>query len=131
MMPTDSRYHHFYVARSKEITVAKDKADLLQGTLDMLILKALSLGELHGYGIIQRIRQLSDEMLNVEQGSLYPALYRIEQKGWVSARWDIHETGREAKFYKLTRSGRKQLENQEASWDRLVLAITKVRQATT
>ncbi|HEX6043334.1 MAG TPA: PadR family transcriptional regulator [Pyrinomonadaceae bacterium] len=108
----------------------KDKADLLQGTLDMLILKALSLGELHGYGIIQRIRQLSDEMLNVEQGSLYPALYRIEQKGWVSARWDVNETGREAKFYKLTRSGRKQLETQEASWDRLVLAIAKVRQGT-
>lgn len=131
MMPTDSRYHHFYVARLKEIMVAKDRADLLQGTLDMLILKALSLGELHGYGIIQRIRQLSDEMLNVEQGSLYPALYRIEQKGWVSSKWDVHETGREAKFYKLTRTGRKQLETQEASWDRLVLAITKVRQATT
>src|SRR6476620_190587 len=126
MMPTDSRYH-----LSEGVRMAKDKADLLQGTLDMLILKALSLGELHGYGVIQRIRQLSDEMLNVEQGSLYPALYRIEQKGWVSSRWDIHETGREAKFYKLTRTGRKQLETQEASWDRLVLAITKVRQATT
>ena len=108
----------------------KNKADLLQGTLDMLILKALSLGELHGYGVIQRIRQLSDEMLNVEQGSLYPALYRIEQKGWVSARWDVHDTGREAKFYKLTRAGRKQLESEEQSWDRLVLAIAKVRQAT-
>src|SRR6476646_12073579 len=82
MMPTDSRYH-----LSEGVWMAKDKADLLQGTLDMLILKALSLGELHGYGVIQRIRQLSDEMLNVEQGSLYPALYRIEQKGWVSARW--------------------------------------------
>ena len=108
----------------------KNKAELLQGTLDMLILKALSLGELHGYGIIQRIRQLSDEILNLEQGSLYPALYRIEQKGWVSAHWDVHETGREAKFYKLTRAGRKQLETEEASWDRLVLAITKIRQAT-
>src|ERR1044072_4064509 len=96
----------------------------------MLILKSLSLGELHGYGIIQRIRQLSDEMLNVEQGSLYPALYRIEQKGWVSARWDVHDTGREAKFYKLTRAGRKQLETQEASWDRLVVAIAEGRQAT-
>src|SRR6202008_1415230 len=126
MMPTDPRYHTF----SREFDVTKDKADLLQGTLDMLILKALSLGELHGYGIIQRIRQLSDEMLHVEQGSLYPALYRIEQKGWVSARWDVHETGRDAKFYKLTRAGRKQLETQEASWDRLVLAIAKVRQAT-
>ncbi len=100
MMPTVSRYRPI----SKEIDVAKDKADLLQGTLDMLILKSLSLGELHGYGIIQRIRQLSDEMLNVEQGSLYPALYRIEQKGWVSARWDVHDTGHEAKFYKLTRA---------------------------
>jgi transcriptional regulator len=114
----------------KEFSVAKNKAELLQGTLDMLILRSLSLGELHGYGVIQRIRQLSDEMLNIEQGSLYPALYRIEQKGWVSSRWDIHETGREAKFYKLTRAGRKQLETEEASWDRLVLAIAKVRQAT-
>src|SRR6185369_11586065 len=104
MMPTDSRY--------EEIYMAKDKAELLQGTLDMLILKALSLGELHGYGIIQRIRQLSDEMLHVEQGSLYPALYRSEQKGWVSSRWDVHQTGREAKFYKLTRTGRKHLEAQ-------------------
>ena len=110
--------------------MAKNTADLLQGTLDMVILKALSLGELHGYGVIQRIRQLSDEMLNVEQGSLYPALYRIEQKGWVSSRWDVHETGRDAKFYKLTRAGRRQLESEEASWDRLVLAIAKVRQAT-
>src|SRR5678810_1450474 len=124
MMPTLSR-HRFGGSH-----VPKNKADLLQGTLDMLILKSLSLGELHGYGIIQRIRQLSDEMLNVEQGSLYPALYRIEQKGWVSSKWSVHETGRDAKFYKVTRSGRKQLEDQEASWDRLVLAVAKVRQAT-
>ena len=108
--------------------MAKDKADLLQGTLDMLILKALSLGELHGYGIIQRIRQLSDEMLNVEQGSLYPALYRIEQKGWVSARWDVHETGREAKFYKLTRAGRKQLQAETANWGRLSEAVSLILQ---
>ena len=108
----------------------REKADLLQGTLDMLILKALSLGALHGYGIIQRIRQLSDEMLHVEQGSLYPALYRSEQKGWVTSRWDTHDTGRRAKFYALTRAGRRHLEAEEASWDRLVLAVTKVRQAT-
>ena len=110
--------------------MTKQKADLLLGTLDMLILKALSLGALHGYGIIQRIRQTSDEMLNVEQGSLYPALYRIEQRGWVSSDWDTNETGRRAKFYSLTRAGRRQLEVEEASWDRLVLAIAKVRQAT-
>jgi PadR family transcriptional regulator len=110
--------------------LAKEKADLLQGTLDMLILKAVSLGPLHGYGIIQRIRQMSGEMLNVEQGSLYPALYRIEQRGWVSSQWDLNETGRRAKFYTLTNDGKKQLEVEEASWDRLALAIARVRQAT-
>jgi PadR family transcriptional regulator PadR len=110
--------------------VTRQKADLLQGTLDMLILKAVALGALHGYGIIQRIHQMSGEMLSVEQGSLYPALYRIEQKGWVTSKWGENETGRRAKFYALTRAGRRQLEAEEASWDRLVLAITKMRQAT-
>ena len=110
--------------------MAHQKADLLQGTLDMLILKALSLGPLHGYGIIQRIRQMSGEMLQVEQGSLYPALYRIEQRGWVSSDWDTHETGRRAKFYTLTKVGRKQLIEEEKSWDALTLAIAKMRQAT-
>jgi transcriptional regulator len=95
----------------------------------MLILKALSLGPLHGYGVIQRIRQLSGEMLNVEQGSLYPALYRIEQRGWVSSKWGVNETGRRAKFYTLTRAGRKQLTVEEKSWDLLALAIMKVREA--
>jgi PadR family transcriptional regulator PadR len=106
------------------------KAALLQGTLDMLILKALSLGPLHGYGVIQRIGQMSDRMLEVEQGSLYPALYRIEQRGWVTSEWDTNETGRRAKFYKLTRAGRRQLVVEEASWERLALAIAKVREAT-
>jgi PadR family transcriptional regulator PadR len=110
--------------------VGEHKADLLQGTLDMLILKSLSLGALHGYGIIQRIRQLSDEMLEVEQGSLYPALYRIEQRGWVRSKWETNETGRRAKFYTLTAAGRRQLVAEEASWDRLALAIAKIRQAT-
>ncbi len=106
------------------------KAGLLQGTLDMLILKALSLGPLHGYGVIQRIRQMSEELLVVEQGALYPALYRIEQKGWVSSKWGVNETGRNARFYKLTRAGRKQLALEESSWDLLALAIGKIRQAT-
>lgn len=110
--------------------MTRAKAELLQGTLDMLILKALSLGSLHGYGIIQRIRQLSDEMLLVEQGALYPALYRIEQRGWVSARWKVSETGRRAKFYTLTREGRSQLAAEEKSWDLLSLAVAKIRQAT-
>ncbi|HKX31190.1 MAG TPA: PadR family transcriptional regulator [Blastocatellia bacterium] len=110
--------------------MTQPKADLLQGTLDMLILKALSLGPLHGYGIIQRIRQMSEEMLKVEQGSLYPALYRIEQRGWVSSKWGLNETGRKAKFYKLTKAGQKQLTAEEKSWELLALAIAKVRQAT-
>jgi PadR family transcriptional regulator, regulatory protein PadR len=109
--------------------LTQPKADLLQGTLDMLILKALSLGPLHGYGIIQRIRQLSDELLEVEQGSLYPAVYRIEQRGWISSKWGVTETGRRAKFYRLTRAGSKQLTVEEESWDRLALAIAKVRKA--
>jgi transcriptional regulator len=108
----------------------ESQADLLQGTLDLLILKALTLGPLHGYGIARRIAQLSDEMLQVEQGSLYPALYRIEQRGWVKARWETNETGRRAKFYSLTPAGRRQLVVEEASWDRLSLAIAKVRSAT-
>ena len=110
--------------------MTRQKAELLQGTLDMLILRAVSHGPLHGYGIIQRIRQLSDEMLAVEQGSLYPALYRMEQKGWVSSKWEVNETGRRAKFYAITRAGRRRLEAEEAGWDRLVLAVSKVRQAT-
>ena len=110
--------------------MTQSKADLLQGTLDMLILKAVSLGPLHGYGIIQRIRQMSDEMLSVEQGSLYPALYRIEQRGWVKSKWGLNETGRRAKFYTLTKAGRRQLTVEEESWDRLALAIAKMRQAT-
>ncbi|MES1210973.1 MAG: PadR family transcriptional regulator [Acidobacteriota bacterium] len=108
----------------------EQKADLLKGTLDMLILKAVALGPLHGYGIIQRIRQMSGEMLDVEQGSLYPALYRNEQRGWVSSQWDVNETGRRAKFYTLNEAGRRQLEAEEASWDRLVLAVARMRQAT-
>lgn len=113
-----------------EATVTNQKADLLQGTLDLLILKALSLGPLHGYGVIGRIRQMSEDMLMVEQGALYPALYRIEQKGWVSSKWGTNETGRKAKFYTLTRAGRRQLAVEEKSWELLALAIAKVRQAT-
>jgi PadR family transcriptional regulator PadR len=110
--------------------VTSPKADLLQGTLDMLILRALSLAPLHGYGIIQRIHRMSDEMLTVEQGALYPALYRIEQKGWVTSKWEVNETGRRAKFYTLTRAGRKQLRVEEENWDRLALVVAKMREAT-
>lgn len=108
--------------------MTRQKADLLQGTLDMLILKTLSLGTLHGYGIIQRIRQMSGEMLEVEQGSLYPALYRIEQQGWISSEWGLSDNNQRAKFYRLTRAGRKQLQVEEENWERLAAAVFKVMQ---
>jgi len=109
--------------------MTKATADLLQGTLDMLILKALSLGALHGFGVGQRITQMSADALRVEEGSLYPALYRIEQQGWVESEWGISENNQRAKFYRLTRAGRKQLRVEEESWGRLAAAVFKVMQA--
>ena len=99
------------------------KSDLLQGTLDVLILKIVALEPLHGYGIAQRIRQISKDVLQVQQGSLYPALHRLEKRGWLSAKWGEAETGREAKFYSLTKLGRKQLEAETANWNRLSGAV--------
>jgi transcriptional regulator len=102
------------------------KSDLLQGTLDVLILKIVALGPIHGYGIAQRIRQISKAVLQVQQGSLYPALHRLEKRGWMRAEWGEAETGREAKFYWLTKLGRKQLEAETANWDRLSDAVTMI-----
>jgi len=104
----------------------KQKADLLQGTLDLLILKALSLGPMHGYGVGQRIMQMAEETLKIEEGSLYPALYRLEEKEWIKSEWGISENNRRARFYKLTPAGRKQLNIEEENWQRFVLAIGKV-----
>ena len=100
--------------------------DLVQGTLDLLILKTLSLQPQHGWAIAKRIQQVSREVLQVQQGSLYPALHRLEQQGWIEATWTESETGRQAKFYSLTRAGRRQLEKELASWDRLSSAINLV-----
>ena len=110
--------------------VTKAKNNLLQGTLDMLVLKALSLGPMHGYGVGQRIQQISDDALRVEEGSLYPALYRIEQQGWIESEWGVSDNNQRAKFYKLTRQGRKQLQIEEENWDRLAGAIFKVMATT-
>ena len=99
------------------------KADLPQGTLDMLILKIVALGPIHGYAIAQRLQQISKEVLQVQQGSLYPALHRLENKGWTKADWRSSETGREAKYYSLTSAGRKRLREETESWNRLVAAI--------
>jgi PadR family transcriptional regulator PadR len=108
--------------------MVKQRADLLQGTLDMLILKALSAGAMHGYGVGQRIEQLAEEMLKVEEGSLYPALYRLEERGWIKSEWGTSDNNRRARFYKLTAAGRRQLGVEEENWRRLVLAVGKVMQ---
>ena len=104
----------------------REKSDLLQGTLDVLILKIVALGPIHGYAIAQRLQQMSGAVLQVQQGSLYPALHRLEKRRWVRAEWAASDTGRDARFYTLTRLGRKQLEEQRAYWDRLSAAISGV-----
>jgi PadR family transcriptional regulator, regulatory protein PadR len=106
-----------------------ERSDLLQGTLDMLILKIVALGPVHGYGISQRIRQVSGEVLQVQQGSLYPALHRLEKRGWLLADWGESENGREAKFYRLSAKGRKQLADEEANWRRLSEAVGLILEA--
>jgi PadR family transcriptional regulator len=101
----------------------EEKADLLKGTLDMLILKVAALGPIHGYAISQRMQQISKDFFQVQQGSLYPALHRLEERGWLAAEWKETDTGREAKFYTLTRKGRKQLDTEMLNWERLSDAI--------
>jgi transcriptional regulator len=108
--------------------MTKTKSDLLQGTLDLLILKTLATGELHGWGISQRIQQISQGVLSVNQGSLYPALYRLEEQGWISSEWGSSENNRQAKYYKLTRTGRKQLAEETENWERLSAAINQILQ---
>jgi PadR family transcriptional regulator PadR len=103
-----------------------DRLELLQGTLDMLILQTLQWGPHHGYGISQIIRAQSSEALQVETGSLYPALHRLEKQGWVRSAWDVTETNQRAKFYRLTPAGRRQLARERDRWDQLVAAITSV-----
>ena len=102
------------------------KSDLLQGTLDLLILQIIALGPVHGYAVAQRLQQVSRDVLQVQQGSLYPALHRLEKRRWVRAVWAASDTGRDARFYTLTPLGRKQLEEQRENWDRLSTAISGV-----
>ena len=105
---------------------SKDRTELVQGTLDMLVLRTLRSGPLHGYAIANRIQQQSDGFLQVEEGSLYPALHRMERRGWISAEWGLSETRRKAKYYELTAAGRQQLKTKAKSWSRLVEAISSV-----
>lgn len=110
--------------------MSSGKSDLLQGTLDLLILKTLALESMHGYGISQRIQQISKEVFRVNQGSLYPALHRLEQQGWIRAEWAGSENNRRAKYYKLTKTGRKHLSAQRRNWQRVSAAINRVLQTT-
>src|ERR1700733_286948 len=105
------------------MAMAEPKTELLRGTLDLLILKVVALGPSHGYAIAQRLRQISKDFFQVHQGSLYPALYRLEDRRWLQAEWKESETGREAKFYSLTKRGRKQLEEEVVDWERLCDAV--------
>lgn len=107
-----------------------DKKELLPGTLDLLVLRVLSRGELHGWGITNRLEQLSRSALQVDEGSLYPALYRMEAKGWIEAEWRLTENNRRAKYYALTRAGRKQLEKEQDLWERQSAAIALVLRST-
>lgn len=108
------------------MTKPEDKSELLKGTLDMLILKVVALGPIHGYAISQRIQQISNDYFQVQQGSLYPALHRLENRGWLGAEWRATDTGREAKFYALTKKGCKQLEAEMASWERMSDAVALI-----
>ena len=110
--------------------MATSNAEVLQGTLDLLILKALSLEPMHGWGISQRIQQISRDVLQINQGSLYPALHRLERRTWIEADWGTSENNRRAKYYRLTPLGRKQLAEERASWQRFMVAVERVLQTT-
>ncbi len=108
----------------------RNRTDLMQGTLELMVLKTLSREPMHGYGIAQRIHQAVDDLLKVEDGSLYPALYRMEERGWIASEWGVSENNRRAKFYKLTKTGRKQLTDQSVNWERVTRALTRVLEAS-
>ena len=111
--------------------MAPSRGEVLQGTLDLIVLKTLdALGPLHGYGIAMRIKQVSEDLLKLNQGTLYPALLRLEQRGWVSSKWGVSENNRKAKYYSLTRAGRKQLAAEAASWERMSALISRLLQGT-
>ena len=110
--------------------MTRERTDLMQGTLELLILNTLARGSMHGYGIVQRIHEAAEDLLKVEDGSLYPALYRMEERGWIKSEWGLSENNRRAKFYKLTKTGQRQLEAQRANWNRISKAVTQILQAT-
>src|SRR4028118_2002723 len=106
--------------------MSRDGGDLIQGTLDMLVLKALQLESMHGWGITERIQQWSQNVLSINQGSLYPSLYRLQRQGWITSEWGVTENGRRARYYQITRSGKKQLDAEQKSWERLSQAVNGI-----
>src|SRR3979409_73578 len=111
--------------------MAPPRGEVLQGTLDLIVLQTLqAMGPLHGYGIAQRLQQVSEDLLQLNQGTLYPALLRLEQRGWIASKWGISENNRKAKYYSLIRAGRKQLEQEAESWDRMSAMINRVLRTT-
>src|SRR5690349_24208066 len=106
--------------------MANERTDLMQGTLELLILNTLARESMHGYGIVQRIHEAAEDLLKVEDGSLYPALYRMEERGWVKSEWGVSENNRRAKFYRLTKAGRKRLDGERANWERVSQAIGRI-----
>jgi PadR family transcriptional regulator, regulatory protein PadR len=121
-------YRRFYIpsVEVKGVTVKDQRIDLPQGTLDLLILRTLALGPQHGWAISERVQQVSSDVLQIQQGSLYPALHRLERRGWIKAEWDASDNNRRAKYHELTRSGTKQLEVETDAWLKLTTAVTQV-----
>jgi PadR family transcriptional regulator PadR len=118
------------VGYQKECLMAPPRGEVLQGTLDLIVLKTLdALGPLHGYGIAQRVQQVSEDLLKLNQGTLYPALLRLEQRGWVTSKWGVSDNNRKAKYYSLTRSGRKQLATETETWERMAGVIARLLSA--
>jgi PadR family transcriptional regulator, regulatory protein PadR len=127
--PVDAQQEVGYspVANLKEPLMTPPRGEVLQGTLDLIVLKTLdALGPLHGYGIAQRIQQVSEDLLKLNQGTLYPALLRLEQRGWITSKWGVSDNNRKAKYYSLTRSGRKQLAAEAESWERMAGIIARL-----
>jgi PadR family transcriptional regulator, regulatory protein PadR len=120
----------YHLPSSPRREMAVKQLDLLQGTLDMLILKAVSLGPLHGYGVLLRIQQISRDRLEIQQGSLYPALYRVEHQGWIASEWGESENKRKAKYYRLTPAGKRQLQAETAKWNRMADVMAEILGAT-
>jgi transcriptional regulator len=128
---TDSLGDTAYIPRSsRRIAPVDNQLELLQGTLDMLILKAVSLGPFHGYGILLRIQQISKDQLEIQQGSLYPALYRLEHQGWITSEWGESENNRKAKYYRLTAAGRRRLQTETEKWNRMADVIAGILRTT-